>query len=197
MHRSILAALLLAATPASAEVVSSSDTSFVIKLAADATADKAATWKVLTAPAQWWSGEHTYSGNAANLYIDAQATGCFCEKLPRPKSAPEGQRMGSIEHMHIVYADPQAGTIRMTGGLGPLQADAASGTLTIRLRPVGEGTRIEWTYVVGGMVTGKGGDLAPVVERVLSEQLTRLAAKAVPPPPAVDEKASGKGKDED
>lgn len=158
-------------------MVSSSDAGFIIKVSAEASADKAVTWKAPTTPAQWWSGKHTWSGDPANLYIDSQATGCFCEKLPRPKDAPEGQRMGSVQHMHIVDADPQAGMLRMTGGLGPLQSDAVNGTLTIRLKSVGEGTRIEWTYVVGGFVGSKGGDLASAVDQVLAEQLGRLAER--------------------
>lgn len=183
MHRSGLAVLLaLLATPASAEVVAANDAGFVIKLSAEAQAPKADAWKVLTAPARWWSGTHTYSGDAANLWIDAQATGCFCEKLPRPKDAPDTQRIGSVEHMHVVYADPQAGVLRMTGGLGPLQQDAGSGTLTITLKQEGEGTRIDWVYAVSGLVVLKPQEIAPLVDKVLAEQLERLAAQAVPPP---------------
>lgn len=183
MHRSGLAVLLaLLATPASAEVVAANDAGFVIKLSAEAQAPKADAWKVLTAPARWWSGTHTYSGDAANLWIDAQATGCFCEKLPRPKDAPDTQRIGSVEHMHVVYADPQAGVLRMTGGLGPLQQDAGSGTLTITLKQEGEGTRIDWVYAVSGLVVLKPQEIAPLVDKVLAEQLERLAGQAVPPP---------------
>lgn len=182
MRRSSLAVLLmLFATPASAEVMEATDAGFVIKLSAEAQASRADAWKVLTAPARWWSGSHTYSGDAANLWIDAQATGCFCEKLPRPKGAPESQRIGSIEHMHVVYADPQAGVLRMTGGLGPLQQDAGSGTLTITLKQAGEGTRIDWVYVVSGLVVLKPQEIAPLVDKVLAEQVGRLAAQAVPP----------------
>lgn len=162
-------------TVAQAEVASQSETGFGIKLAADVPASKADAWKALVAPGKWWSGDHTYSGNAANLYIDAQATGCFCEKLPKPADAPEGQRMGSVEHMHVVYADPQRGVLRMVGGLGPLQSEPVQGVLTIVLKPTETGTRIEWEYVVGGNMRMKVDELAPLVDRVLAEQLTRLA----------------------
>ena len=172
----------LASVAARAEVVDSTDTSLIIKLEAEAPADKTATWKMLLAPAQWWSPDHTWSGDAANLYIDAQATGCFCEKLPRPKDAPEGQRMGSVEHMHVVYADPQAGLLRMTGALGPLQVEPVRGTMTFTLKPAGEGTRIELTYLVGGFMKMKGGDMAPLVDKVLSAQLGRLVQRLAPVP---------------
>ena len=183
MRRSSLAVMLaLFAAPTSAEVVEANDAGFVIKLSAEAQAGKSDAWKVLTAPSRWWSGSHTYSGDAANLWIDAQATGCFCEKLPKPKSAPDTQRIGSVEHMHVVYADPQVGVLRMTGGLGPLQQDAGSGTLTITLKQAGEGTRIDWVYAVSGLVILKPQEIAPLVDKVLAEQLERLAAQAVPPP---------------
>ena len=171
-----LALGLAAAQPAArAEVTSQSDAGFVIKLAADTPASKEDAWKALIAPGKWWSSDHTYSGNAANLYIDAQATGCFCEKLPRPADAPEGQRMGSVEHMHVVYADPQRGVLRMVGGLGPLQGEAVHGVLTITLKPTDAGTRIEWEYVVGGFWQAKPDQLGPLVDQVMGEQLGRLA----------------------
>lgn len=174
-----LALLTLVAGPvplAQAEVSAQSEAGFVIKLAAEIPASKTEVWQALINPNKWWSAEHTYSGNAANLYLDAQATGCFCEKLPKPAGAPEGQRMGSAEHMHVVYADPQAGVLRMVGGLGPLQGEATHGTLTITLKPTDAGTRIEWVYVVGGYMRMNPEEMAPLVDKVLGEQLGRLAA---------------------
>lgn len=167
---------------ASAEVTGSSESTFTVSMAADVSAPKADVWKALVAPSRWWSGEHTYSGDAANLYIDGQATGCFCEKLPRPADAPADQRMGSVEHMHIVFADPQRGMLRLLGGLGPLQQEPVRGVWTIQLKSIAEGgTRIEWTYAVSGLVAAKGGDVAPMVDKVLGEQLTRLSALFAPP----------------
>ena len=169
-------AVALTAQPATAEVVTQSEAGFVIRSAATVKADPAAAWLALVAPNQWWSGDHTYSGDAENLYIDPQATGCFCEKLPPTKDAPAGARPGSIEHMHVIYAAP-ARVLRMSGGLGPLQSEAVEGTLTITLKPVDGGTRILWEYVVGGYMRQKIPELAPLVDKVLLEQLTRLAAK--------------------
>lgn len=173
----LIAASAAFTVPAHAEVVDAGETGFVVRQTAETDAAKDAAWRMLIAPALWWSGEHTRSGDAANLYIDAQATGCFCEKLPRPADAPDGQRMGSVEHMHVVYADPQAGLLRMTGLLGPLQAGAGSGTLTITLVPAGGGTRIAWEYVVGGYLRADPGALAGAVDAVLGEQIGRLADK--------------------
>lgn len=179
------AMLALVAAPAplaQAEVAAQSPAGFVIRLAADTPASKADAWKALTTPSKWWSGEHTYTGDAGNLWLDAQATGCFCEKLPKSADAPADQRMGSVEHMHVVYADPQRGVLRMVGGLGPLQGEALHGTLTITLMPGTDGTRIEWDYVVGGYMRMDPEQIAPMVDKVLGEQLTRLAAILAPVP---------------
>lgn len=178
----------LASTPAWAEVTNQSDAGFEIELGADTPATASDAWQELIAPARWWSSEHTYSGDAANLYIDPQASGCFCEKLPVPKDAPAGQRIGSVEHMHVIYADPVRRVLRMKGALGPLQSEALDGTLTITLKPVGEGTRIEWNYVVGGFMRMKSAEIAPLVDKVLSEQLARLAARLSPEAGAVPAK---------
>lgn len=164
------------ALPASAEVVASSDAGFVIRLTEEVTATPQESWKVLLVPGDWWSGAHTYSGDAKNLYIDAQATGCFCEKLPRPKDAPEDQRNGSIEHMHIVYAEPGR-VLRLTGGLGPLQSEAVHGTLTMTFKAMPGGTRILWEYVVGGYMRYKPEQIGPLVDKVMAEQIRRLGAK--------------------
>ncbi|MBN8501002.1 MAG: SRPBCC family protein [Sphingomonadales bacterium] len=182
MPRKSFAALVLAlspvavGSPAPAEVTTRTDAGFSVGLSAETPADQATVWKALIAPGKWWSGEHTYSGDAANLYMDAQATGCFCEKLPRPADASPEQRMGSVEHMHVVYADPQRGVLRMVGALGPLQGEGLHGTLTITLKPVEGGTRIEWDYVVGGYMRMKSEQIAPMVDKVLGEQLQRLVA---------------------
>lgn len=191
----MLAALPMAlmASPASAEVAASSEAGFVIRLTEEVTATPQESWKMLLTPGEWWSGEHTYSGDAKNLYLDAQATGCFCEKLPRPKDAPEDQRNGSIEHMHIVYAEPNR-VLRLTGGLGPLQSEAVHGTLTMTFKAVPGGTRILWEYVVGGYMRYKTDKIGPVVDKVMAEQIRRLGAKLgskTPAAPPADASAAG------
>lgn len=178
MQRLLLLAALVAASPVRAELSEVSEAGFLSNQVATVAVEPAAVWQVLIAPNQWWSPSHTYSGDAANLYLDAQASGCFCEKLPKPADAPGAQRMGSVEHMHVVYADPQRGVLRMIGGLGPLQGEAVHAVLTITLKPEGKGTRIDWHYAVGGPWQVKPAELAPLVDQVLAEQVRRLADKA-------------------
>lgn len=167
--------------PSAAEVTLQSENAFVVAHSVEIAAPKVDVWRALISPAKWWSSDHTWSGNAANLYLDSQATGCFCEKLPKPADAPADQRMGSAEHMHIIFADPQKGILRMRGGLGPLQSEPVDGVWTIALKP-GEngGTRIEWNYAVAGLLRLRGDQMAPAVDMVLGQQLARLAALFVP-----------------
>lgn len=171
-----LAGAIALSGPAAAEVTASSEAGFVSRNTVEVKATPQDAWKALIAPAGWWNGEHTYSGDAANMWLDAQATGCFCEKLPPAKDAPAGQRPGSVEHMHVIHADTGK-VLRMSGGLGPLQSEAVNGTLTITLKPVDGGTRILWEYVVGGYMRYKTAEIAPAVDSVMAEQIGRLAAR--------------------
>jgi hypothetical protein len=175
--RSTLPIALILATPATAELTASSETGFVSRNAVDVRATPEEAWNTLIAPGGWWNGEHTYSGDPGNMSIDARAGGCFCEKLPRTKNAATNEPAGSVEHMRVIYADPGK-VLRLSGGLGPLQSEAANGTLTITLKP-GEGrmTHIAWEYVVGGYMRYKTDEIAAGVDKVMAEQLGRLAAK--------------------
>jgi len=160
-----------AASPAAAELVAASDAGFVSHHEAVVMAAPSAVWAAMLEPSRWWNGEHTYSGNAANLTLDPRAGGCFCETIPGANGGPAGQ----IEHMRVIYVAPNA-TLRLSGGLGPLQSEAVTAVLTMALRPEGTGTRITWDFVVGGYMRTKMAELAPVVDRVVGEQFTRLAA---------------------
>ncbi|MEP7222571.1 MAG: SRPBCC family protein [Novosphingobium sp.] len=175
----LAAALVIAsavAAPASAEVQQKSDAGFVVREVATVPASPYEVWAVLTAPAKWWNPEHTWSGKADNLYIDSQATGCFCELMPVPAGAPESTRRGSVEHMRIINSTPGR-VLRMTGALGPLQGEAVTGVLTMTLKPGPKGTRILWEYVVGGYMRYKTDAIAPAVDAMLAEQMSRLAAQ--------------------
>lgn len=117
---------------------------------------------------EWWDPAHTYSGDAANLSIDARPGGCFCERLPGG---------GGVEHMRVVYAAPGA-LLRLNGALGPLQAAAVTGTMTITLTAEGAGTRVGMSYAVSGVIDGGLGTLEGPVSKVTGEQLARLVALA-------------------
>lgn len=115
----------------------------------------------------WWNPDHSYSGDAANFSLGAQAGGCFCESLPGG---------GSVEHMRVVFAQP--GTrLRLAGGLGPLQPMGASGTMEFALEADGDSaTRLTLRYTVSGWAPDGLAAIADPVDAVLGEQLARLAA---------------------
>lgn len=162
------AVLALASAPAAAEVSASSEAGFVLHNEATVAAAPDTAFAALTRPGDWWSSEHSYSGDAANMTIEPTAGGCFCEKIP------EGG--GSVEHMRVVYFDPRARTLRLRGSLGPLQGEALTGTLTMTVEPAGAGSKISWDYVVGGHARFSLAEFAPAVDGVVAEQLNRLAA---------------------
>ncbi|WAC23923.1 SRPBCC family protein [Blastomonas sp. SL216] len=173
-----LAFALAAIAPAQAEVVEQADNGFVVQHSLTVSTDPDATFAMLRTPAKWWDKDHTWTGNAENLYMDAQAGGCFCELIPNEATtesgAPQRTLRGSVQHMQITYVDPGR-LLRMSGALGPLQSEALAGAMTFTLKPVKGGTRITMDYVVGGFMRMKTADIAPAVDKVLVAQLSRLA----------------------
>lgn len=169
-------AAVLASVPASGKVAQVSANGFVVRhvVALPATPEEA--WAVLVKPSVWWAPDHTWSGSAANLSIDPRAGGCFCEVLPGG-SSPGASPRGSVEHMRVVYSErPRA--IRMSGALGPLQADAVTATLTIQINADEKGgSKLLLEYVVGGFSRTSFEKLAPAVDAMLAEQMRGLSQK--------------------
>jgi hypothetical protein len=159
---------------AGAEVVDVSADGFTLKAVIEVQAPAARVYDTIVNVGGWWDGEHTYSGDAKNLSIEARAGGCFCERLSGD---------GGISHMTVVYAAPGR-TLRLVGGLGPLQELAVTGVMTWSLSDTPAGTRIEMTYAVGGYAPGTGRlqQLAPLVNSVIDAQVQRLGAALAPAP---------------
>ena len=138
---------------------------FLVKFEVSVNAPAAKVYDALVGQiGSWWASEHTYSGDAKNLTIDARPGGCFCEKLPNG---------GGIEHARVIYVAPRE-VLRLSGALGPLQASGVAGTLTWKLTSGTDNTRIQLTYSVGGFIDGGFEKMAPLVENVLRQQLDRL-----------------------
>jgi hypothetical protein len=171
------AALALAPAGAAAKVVQVGTNGFVVRHVLQVPRSLDETWAVLVKPSVWWDADHTWSGSAVNLSLDPRAGGCFCEILPNAAS-PTASPRGSVEHMRVIYVS-RPNVLRMTGALGPLQAEAATATLTIQLRPApsGKGTQILAEYVVGGFTRTPFTTLAPDVDAVIGGQFQHLAEK--------------------
>ena len=177
----IAASYLLLASPAYAEVKTSSDTGFNIIHIATVQGSTDEIWKRLVAPKDWWNKSHSWSGSTDGFYIDAQANGCFCELFQ--EKGPDGKlkTVGSVEHMRVIFSQPGK-VLRMQGGLGPLQSEAVTGTLTVAMEPSKDGqeTKISFSYVVGGYMRYKVSEIAPAVDNVLGDQFRRLLKPFAP-----------------
>ncbi len=175
MYRSFftLIACMLTSAPLSAEVVTSNDDGFVTRDTATVSANSMATWLALTKPGDWWSDQHTWSGDATNMALEPQAGGCFCERLPGEDVADGFSLDGSVQHAAVIQAHPLR-MLRMRGGLGPLQGEPATGVLTITLEETEDGTRIVWEYNVGGAMRYEIAEISGAVDSVMTQQLHGL-----------------------
>ncbi|HUV12342.1 MAG TPA: ATPase, partial [Acidobacteriota bacterium] len=64
--------------------------------------------------------------------------------------------------------------LRMTGGLGPLQALGVAGSLTLILEETSQGSNLDVSYQVGGYLKDGLASWASAVDGVLGEQFGRL-----------------------
>lgn len=163
----LLAILLAACLPARAAVIEAAPSGFTLENQQDVPVDADAAWKALVQDVgQWWPSDHTWWGDNARLSIDPRAGGCFCEI--------NGEQQA--RHLEVVFVDPGR-TLRMIGGLGPLQGMGLQGVLEFRLTPLETGgTRIALWYRVGGYTPDDLSAFAPIVDRVQGLQLGGLAA---------------------
>jgi len=159
------AVLLLAPSLVQAEVVDSSSAGFSVRTTLTiAAAPDDVYRKFIRNVGDWWSPDHTFSGDSHNLSIEEKAAGCFCEKLPNG---------GSVRHMEIVNLAPGK-SVTLSGALGPLQSLAATGTMTVQFAPYEGGTNLVVFYAVAGYLPAGMSTLAAPVDGVLAEQFTRL-----------------------
>ena len=159
-----LLSAIIATGISGADVVGSSENGFELRNEALIAAKPPQVYAALLQIGSWWDSAHTYSGDSRNLWLEAKAGGCFCERLAD---------QGSVQHMTVVFAAPGQ-QLRMTGGLGPLQTLGVAGSLSWKVAPDGSGSRLELSYSVGGYRTGGLSELATPVNAVLSAQLLRL-----------------------
>jgi len=159
-----LAAAVSIGRPAAAEVVSAGQNGFEIRETVHVAAAPDKAYAALLQPARWWSSEHTFSGSAANLTLDARAGGCWCESLI------DG---GSVEHLHVVYVAPGK-VLRLRGALGPLQGLGVEGAMTWSVKAGTSGADISISYSAGGYIKDGFDAMSKGVDHVLAEQLERL-----------------------
>ena len=114
----------------------------------------------------WWNSDHTVSGDAARMSINATPQGCFCETI--------GENAG-IVHLTVTFVNPNV-LLRLTGGLGPLGLLGVDGNMTWEFVDAEGGTTVKFSYAVGGYRPGGLDELAEPVDAVIGEALQRLKA---------------------
>ena len=170
MRSIMLAGLLALSAPAAAEIVTAGPNGFEVRETASIVAPVPQAYAAFSRIGSWWSGEHSYSGEAANLRLDLRAGGCFCERW-------DGN---GVEHGRVVMLMPGK-LLRLDAALGPLQELAISGVINVALEEKEGTTTMVVTHRVSGDATHKLDGLAPIVDQVNGLQFGNLAAEAAKP----------------
>jgi hypothetical protein len=164
--------LLVVSLPVVAEVIQSGEGGFTVAHSVEIEAEPFVIYRTMTSHIdQWWNGDHSWSGDASNLYLETEVGDCFCERLPNG---------GRVEHLRIIYLSPGK-EIRFDGALGPLQQMAVSGRMIWKIDATENGSKVSFTYHIHGYAEGGFTQLAPAVDGVIGEQLTRLAERHTKP----------------
>ena len=175
MRSLIFGTLLLFATPAAAEVVSAGPNGFEVRHSVNVVIPQQKAFDAFSRIQDWWSKDHTYSGDASHLSLQLRPGGCFCESLDKG---------GGIEHMRVIYVQPGERAV-LTGSLGPLLYEATAGVMDVKVERIAGGSRITMDYRASGFAKGGAAELAPIVDKVLGDQMKRLriyAAGGAPKP---------------
>jgi hypothetical protein len=172
MKHILVTALIVLATPAAAEVVSANANGFEVRETVALVVPPEVAFGSFGDIAAWWDPQHTYSGDSANLSLALVPGGCFCERIPES---------GGIEHLRVVFVDPGKRLV-LTGAIGPLLYEAATGVMDVQVKTVAGGSQLVLDYKVAGFANGGAAKLAAAVDSVLAEQTKRLRVYATSRP---------------
>ena len=164
----LFATSLFAATPACAEVVSSEPHGFEVRHVVNLVIAQPKAFAAFGQIGQWWSKDHTYSGDATRMTLQMRPGGCLCEML-------EGG--GGVEHLHVTFVKPGE-EIVLTGSLGPLLYEATTGVMDVKVERIAGGSRVTMNYRAAGFAKGNAQALATGVDQVLGEQMKRFRVYA-------------------
>lgn len=156
----------LALTTAQAEVILATPDHFTLKQEAVSSLNPEELWQRLIEPAIWWHPDHTYSGDAANLSLDANAGGIWREEW----------RDGSVVHGNVLLVLENK-QLRLNAPFGPLQELGVNVVWTITIAPDPNGSKVTFDEVANGTANSKLDALAPAVDFVKTEAINRLVAE--------------------
>jgi uncharacterized protein YndB with AHSA1/START domain len=164
---SMLLVSVFGCASAGAEVIDAAPAGFSLVQEVTISAPRPEAWRAAVEDVgQWWSSDHTISGDATQMSIDAQPQGCFCEAI--------GEHAGVV-HLTVTFVNPDV-LLRLTGGLGPLGLLGVDGNMTWEFFDAEEGTTVRFSYAVGGYRPGGLDEMAGPVDAVIGEALRRLKA---------------------
>jgi uncharacterized protein YndB with AHSA1/START domain len=164
---SMLLGVLLLSIPAIAEVIDAESGGFSLVQEVTIAAPRQEAWQAAVKEVgQWWSSDHTISGDATRMSIDPQPQGCFCEAI--------GDHAGVV-HLTVTFVNPNV-LMRLTGGLGPLGLLGVDGNMMWEFFDAEDGTTVRFSYVVGGYRPGGLEEMAGPVDYVIGKALDRLKA---------------------
>ena len=163
----IILASVICSGVAAAEVLDAGQGGFTTVNEVMINAPRAAVWQAAIGEIDaWWNSDHTISGDASRLSISARPLGCFCEKF--------GDNAGVV-HLTVTMVNPLV-LLRLTGGLGPLGLMGVNGNMTWEFEDAEGGTRVKFTYAVGGYRAGGLDAISVPVDYVIGEALQRMKA---------------------
>ena len=165
LHPSTIFLGLLACGPAHAEVVSSSDTHFVLHHEMSSNLPQDRLWERLVNPAQWWHPDHTYSGDAGNLTLSAEAGGLWREDWSG----------GSVAHGEVLFVQ-EGEVLRLEAPFGPLQGLGAYTVWTITIKSDDEGSLVLFDEIASAPPGSNMVEMAKAVDYVKSEAIQRLTS---------------------
>jgi uncharacterized protein YndB with AHSA1/START domain len=154
--------------PVRAEVTQASANGFTITVREELRVSPQEAWAAIVQLPRWWSDQHTWSGKAANMSLDAQAGGCWCERWGNGES---------VQHGQVLLVQPGR-VLRLAAPLGPVQELPVAAVLTLVTSAQDGKTFLRLTYRVGGPPDVGLEALAPAVDRVMAQQFRRLKSFA-------------------
>ena len=159
------AALMLAATPVSAEVIARTADSFTLRYEAAAETTPDDIRSAMTRIDGWWDGAHSYSGDAGNLSVDMTPGGCWCERLAN-----------GTDFRHATVVALEADRLLFNAPFGPLNGKTTRADFTVSWPPGSGGRTILWEMVIEGPGLGAYADAVDSVMGAGFSRFTRYLA---------------------
>ena len=150
---------------AHAEVVAAAPDHYELRQEAVSTLAPGEMWDRMIHPELWWHPDHTFSGSSEHISLDLKAGGLWKETWDN----------GSVAHGTVLTV-LNGKMLRLDAPFGPLQEMAVNVVWTLTLTPHEGGTKVTFTETANGTQVSALEELAPAVDYVKTEAITRLVS---------------------